>query len=277
MTKTLLRLGAPAAVLLVLMAAAGCGSGTAPSPSASASKTAAPVRAPAPPPAPKNAACYRLTMKQEVAPTSSAAATPCSRTHTSETYFVGQLDTQVDGHLVAVDSDRVGAQVASTCRDRLDSFLGGSADDARLSMVHPVWFTPSVGQSDKGANWFRCDAVVTAGGNLTSRTQSLKGAMKSSKSRDGLSMCGTDAPDAKDFHRVPCAAHHSWRAIAVVPLKKGAYPGVKAAKSAGQTTCQNAAAHAAADPLSYQWGYEYPTKKDWDMDQQYGICWTKGS
>jgi hypothetical protein len=266
-------LGAALAAGLVL-AAAGCGS----HPTASAPPATTPPTAPAPPPAPKDGGCYTMTMKQAVAPTSSAPAKSCRSPHTTETYLVGTLDTLEGGHLLAVDSDRVAAQVATTCRDRLTPFLGGTPDQARLSMVRPVWFTPTVAQSDQGANWFRCDAVVVADSDsLATRTSSLKNALGHAGSRGALAMCGTDAPGAKDFHRVLCSARHSWRAIATVPLKGAHYPGVKVAKSAGQTRCEDAASAAAKDPLSFQWGYEWPTSEDWSLDQHYGICWTKGA
>ena len=40
---------------------------------------------------------------------------PCSERHTAQTIHVGRLDTVVDGHALAVDSDRVLHQLATTC------------------------------------------------------------------------------------------------------------------------------------------------------------------
>lgn len=264
-------LAAVAAVVLLL--GAGCGS----HPPTPAPTPTRPAAAPPPPAPPKVGTCYAMSMSQALAPTSSAHATPCSKKHTTETYYVGKLDTVVDGHLLAVDSDRVNAQVASTCRAKVGAFLGGTQDEMRLSMVRPTWFTPTVAQSDKGADWFRCDAfIVQSADSLVSRTGSLRHALAKSATRDQLSMCGTDAPAAKDFHRVLCSAKHSWRAVAVVPMKQGHYPGLHAAKAAAGSRCENAASAQAADPLSFQWGYEFPTAKDWAAGQTYGICWAKG-
>ena len=78
------------------------------------------------------------------------------------TFFVGDLDQTVDGHLLAVDSDLVQEQVAEQCPPRLDGFIGGSTEDRRLSMLRPVWFTPTIEESDAGARWFRCDVVALA-------------------------------------------------------------------------------------------------------------------
>ena len=104
----------------------------------------------------------------------------------------------VDGHLLAVDSDRVQAQVADTCPKALAGFLGGEQADLRLSMIRPVWFTPSVAQSDRGADWYRCDVVVVAGDEeLAEPDASLEGALGTEAERDRYAMCGTSLPTMK--------------------------------------------------------------------------------
>lgn len=87
-------------------------------------------------------------------------------------------------------------------------------------------------------------------------------------------MCGTDRPTAADFQRVPCSAKHSWRAIAIVPLPAGAYPGAKAVQARGAAPCKNAGARVADDPLDYQWAYEGPDQAQWDAGQTFGRCWS---
>ncbi|HJQ05665.1 MAG TPA: septum formation family protein [Nocardioides sp.] len=259
-------------LLLAGVLLAGCGS-----PAAPVAAPTTPATAPAPPAAPAAHACYTMTMTQAVAPTSHANATSCSSAHTTETFYVGQLDTYVDGHLLAVDSDRVSAQVADTCRQRLGRFLGGTTAQTRLSMVRAVWFTPTVAESGQGANWFRCDAVAVADADsLSSLRSSLRGALKAPKRRAALAMCGTAAPGSAGFHRVQCGSPHTWRAIADVSIPGGRYPGRKVAKGAGKTRCADAAGAAASNPLSFQWSYEWPTAADWSLDQHYGICWFKG-
>ena len=58
----------------------------------------------------------------------------CAAPHTSQTYAVGQLRTTVDGHLVAVDSERVRQQVARVCPRKLAGFLG-APDEALLTQM----------------------------------------------------------------------------------------------------------------------------------------------
>lgn len=235
-----------------------------------ASQTTAP--APAPPPA--VGACYDLAFDAAVAPTSDVEPTDCARPHTSETVAVGTIDAVVGGHLLAVDSEHVQEQVASACPQQLIKYVGGTPRNLRLSMIRPTWYTPTVEQSDEGADWYRCDAVVLAGADqLAKVTGSLKGALRRARPRPQHAMCGTAAPDAKDFRRVPCSAKHSWRAIDVVTFKDGAYPGLKKVRAAGRARCEDAGADVAEDPLDFKWGYEWPTKAQWDTGQTYGRCW----
>lgn len=243
-------------------------------PTTSTSVPSTPPTAAPPPKAPETGACYRLGFRQALAPTSSRTPSDCAAEHTSETYAVGRLDTIVGGHLVAVDSDRAQAQVAEACPQAISEFLGGDLPALRLSMIRPVWFTPTVAQSDRGADWYRCDAVVVAGDQtLADVTGSLEGVLDRPLLRGRYAMCGTAAPDARTFERVICSVEHSWRAIDVVSFPPGAYPGVEAAAQRGQNQCENAGLDAAEDPLDFEWGYEWPTAEQWEMGQTFGRCW----
>jgi Septum formation len=243
--------------------------------------------APAPPtatpvPPPEDRACYRLAYDEAVAPTADQEPVDCQTRHTSMTFAVGRLDTVVDGHLLAVDADRVQAKVAAACPERLASFIGGTRGDRRLSMLRAVWFTPSVDESDSGASWFRCDVVALAAEDeLAPLTGRLAGVLDDPAGRDRYGMCGTAQPGTKGFERVVCSTDHTWRAIAVVPLaggesrgeNQGDYPGTDRVRQAGEDPCRDAGAAVAESTLDYQWGYEWPTAEQWQAGQHYGRCW----
>jgi hypothetical protein len=238
------------------------------------SATPSPSAAAALPKPPRERACYRLDYDEAVAPTVDVAATPCTRKHTSTTFAVGALDAVVDGHLLAVDSRRVRNQVAQTCPERFSTFIGGTEDDRRLSMLRPVWFTPTVEQSDAGESWFRCDAVALAADErLAPLSDDLEGVLDEADGRDRYAMCGTASPGTPDFERVICSADHSWRAVATVPFDDGRYPGVDQVRAAGDGPCKDAGASAADGALDYKWGYEWPTAEQWRAGQRYGLCW----
>ena len=279
--RRLLRSVAPlvtAAVLALAGCSGGGGSSSAPEPSSSATK-ASPTASPSPThaspaPSPRAKACYRLTYDAAVAPTTEAHPVACGKDHTAVTFLVGHVDAAVDGHLLAVDSRRVQRQVATTCPQRLASYVGGTADDLALSMLRAVWFTPTVEQSDAGQDWFRCDLIaVAADGRLAPLGPRMAGVLGTAEGRDRFGMCGTAEPGASDFARVVCSHAHSWRAVRVVHFADADYPGAAAVRAAGQGPCQDAGRAAASDSLDFRWGYEWPTRGQWRGGQHHGLCW----
>jgi len=278
--RRLLPLAAPlvTAAVLALAGCSGGGSSSAPSPTPSptarpTSASASPTHA-APAPSPREKACYRLSYDAAVAPTSDARPLPCSKPHTAVTFSVGRVDAVVGGHLLAVDSDHVQQQVAAACPRRLASYVGGSADDLRLSMLRAVWFTPTVEQSDAGQDWFRCDLIaLAADGRLAPLAPRMAGVLGTSAGRDRFGLCGTAEPGAADFARVVCSGTHTWRAVRVVHISGSDYPGPGAARAAGQGPCQDAGRAAASDALDFRWGYQWPTRAQWRDGQHYGLCW----
>ncbi|MCD4527177.1 septum formation family protein [Nocardioides sp. cx-173] len=260
-----------AVVALLLALSAGCSGdetdpGADPTPTPKATATAVP--------GPAQGACYQMTFEAALAATSQAQKVACSEEHTAMTYLVGRLDTLVDGHLLAVDSDRVLADIAATCQRRLGGLVGGTRDDVRLSMLRPVWFTPTLAQADAGASWYRCDVIAVAGQDrLAPLTGRLAGVLDTPQGRNRWGMCGTAQPDSPDFERVLCSAPHSWRAIRIVDLGSGRYPGAAVVRERGQAPCEDAGREVADDALNYQWGYEWPTREQWQAGQTYGRCW----
>lgn len=271
------------AATLVLVVATGCsgddddsGGGA----TSSATPTTTPTSTPTPPPsaiavpAPEDDACYALSYDEAVAPTVTADPVPCARRHSAETYAVGTIANVVDGHLLAVDSERVQADVARACPAGLGAAVGGTVDDLRLSMLRAVWFTPTVEQSDAGADWYRCDVVALAGTErLAPGRGSLRGVLDTPEGRDAYGMCGTAGPDDPDFERVRCSDAHSWRAFSVIDLAGTSYPGRAAITEAGEQPCNDAAGDLADDPLDYEWGFEGPDEEQWDAGQTFVRCW----
>ena len=265
------RLLAGVVALAGLLVLAGCGGSG--KPAAPVSSAPPPVASPVPRPAASG--CHQLTYDDALTayPPTNDTSVPCSRSHTSQTYAVGALDTLVGGHLVAVDSDRVRAQLAQRCPAALRAYVGGDQEALRLSMLHAIWFRPTVEQAAQGADWYRCDVVALTGDQqLATLTGSLRGVLGSARAGD-WAMCGTAQPGTTGFRRVPCGEAHTWKALSTVSLPTGGYPGEAAVKAAGQKPCQHAGQSVAKDALDYKWGYEWPTADQWANGQTYGICW----
>lgn len=232
-----------------------------------------PVSMPEPPP---RGACYRMTLTEALAPTNEQPSTPCRRPHTTETYHVGRLVTVVDGHLLAVDSDRAQRAVAAACPRRLPRFLGGTAEQLRLTVLRPVWFTPTLPESDAGADWYRCDVAALADSEtLLESVGSLRGVLRRPAARARLGLCGTGQPGSSSFARVACGESHAWRAVATYDVAGAAYPGTGALEAQG-ASCKKTVGERAEDPLNYRWAFDYPTPAQWQAGQRYGVCWAPG-
>jgi putative regulator of septum formation len=279
--------------LAAVLTAAGCSSGgdedpvaegsSSPSPSAT---TAAPVAAPA---APAVGTCYRISYDEAVAPTNADAAVPCVKGHTSQTFAVGELDLVANGHLLAVDSEAVRTQVAKRCPHQLAAYTGATPDQLKLSMLRPVWFTPTIEESDAGAGWYRCDVIaVTGEAKVAKIDRDISQALAKPAAREEYAMCGTAQPGTAAFTHVLCREAHTWKAISVLDLadqatkgsvkgsvagQAGGYPGVAVVRKAGETVCADEARAIATDALDYEWGYEWPTKDQWAAGQTFGRCW----
>ena len=248
---------------------------TSPSSASSPSSSAAApsIALPAPPPPD---ACYWLTPPQLTQATNGSAPVSCRGPHTARTIFVGRLDTVVDGHAVAVDSARVQRQLATTCPRRLAAYVGGSPATRALSRFNVVWYSPSLDQSDRGADWFRCDLIAFGRGQLLAElpAATLRGVLQRPAALADYGLCGTAAPGAPGFERVICGRPHSWRALSTVPLAGGrSYPGVATVRRAGDADCRARARAQASDSLKFSYGWEWPTGDQWRAGQHYGYCW----
>ncbi|HET6153105.1 MAG TPA: septum formation family protein [Marmoricola sp.] len=267
-------LGALAVPILASGLLAGCGGNNDPTGAGSAQ----PSVAPDPPKPPAVSACYNLTVAAALKETASSAAVPCDSRHTSLTVAVGTFDPLRAGHLLAIGSAQVQQQIAAACRRQVDTYVGGSTENQRLSQVQAVWYSPTAAQGDAGALWYRCDLVISAGGTgadggfvaLPTRTRRL---LEPHGALDRYGTCGTAAPGAPGFGRVPCAEHHTWRAKATIALPASTRYLAKPAGSKAESACRDVASQRAPDILKLRWTFEWPTQAQWAGGQRYGLCW----
>ncbi len=268
------------AVVAVLLGLAGCSSPTetpTADPSTPSSSPPSTTAAPAVvPKAPEEGACYRLGLDQLAKPTNRSKPVACTGEHTAQTIHVGRLKTVVDGHALAVDSDAVQEQLATTCPQALADYVGGTEQERALSRLEVVWFSPTLGQADRGANWFRCDVVGFGTGNTLldlPPSAGLEQALDQPEGRDRFGLCGTAEPGEEDFVRVVCARPHTWRAIATIPMGTTKYPGVDVARDFGDDACRTRVREREGFTLTLRYGWEWPTAAQWRAGQRYGYCW----
>lgn len=224
---------------------------------------------------PRDGACYRIGFEEATAPTNDDRPVRCSGKHTAQTFFVGRLDTVVDGHLLAVDSRVAQEQVQAACPRQLDRLTGGTPRERRLSRLETVWFSPTLTQSDLGASWFRCDVVALGRGkSLAPLPGRLRGVLDRPGALDRVGLCGTAEPGSRGFERVICSRPHTWQAVTTIDIDAGPrYPGVGAVREAGEERCRDLVSEATGSPDEFRYGWEWPTREQWLAGQRYGFCW----
>jgi len=269
MTARARTLAALAAIAALAMLLSGCSKSP-------ASPASAPPTPSAPPPAappPTAGSCHQLGYAAAMKPTGGGHQVACGRAHTAITYYVGSYQPVQDGHLLAVDSSHVQAQLAARCPRLLAGYLGGAQEDLRLSRLEAVWFGPTLTQAERGAHWFRCDVVAPqSDSTLGPLPRSLKQVLADSTGRDRWGICGTTSPSRKSFQRVGCDQKHGWRAIKSVDIASRRYL-ARSATSAGNTACKDAASSRAGGALTYTWSFQWPSRVQWDSGRRYGYCW----
>ena len=247
------------------------GTPSSPSQSQTPSETPTETVPPDPGPTPKVGECHALSFRQAVAVVGRTEPVACRRKHTSQTYFVGRLRLETPaGSTRRVDSDAAQRQARTTCLARLPRHLGVAPRELRLTMAQAVWFTPSPGRAEAGADWFRCDVVGVAGPRtllqLPRRTNGWGDAPV-------LAMCATAAPGTAAFRRVGCGTKHAWVAVATVDIPGRKLPARAAIAQRMESPCGDVARGRADDPLDFTWTQESPTADQWEAGQRYGICW----
>lgn len=267
-------LRAAALSLALAVVSTGCSSEAPEKSDPSTSPSAVVSSAPPPPAAPKVGDCHRLTFEEATAPVESRPQVRCSSPHTAVTIKVGRIDALADGHLLAVDSATVRAQIARACPPALEGFVGGDENTRRLSRFEVVWYSPSLEQAEAGADWYRCDVVaLRSEGELMTLPARMRGVLDRPGALDRFGTCGTSAPDRPSFERVACSERHNWRAVDTIDLPPGTRFQAQDAGAAADRECQDIAAARAGDSLRYTWSFEWPSRAAWDEGQRYGYCW----
>lgn len=257
------------AVLLTTIGLTGCGDTTAPKPQP-ASSTATTVKSSFP--TPKLGNCYLLDIAAASARATDDPPVSCQKKHTAITVKTGELKRVYQGHLLALDSATVQFWLSQTCTKAVAKWVGGDETKLNISMLRPIWFSPSLVETIQGANWYRCDVVsLTGSGKLELLTSDLKAALKNNLSEYGI--CSDQAPAENNSAKFPCKQAHTWRVISSVQLPADANYLDPGGKAVLDKICKDAAGAEASDPLNFRWAAEWPTKAAWDAGSRGGLCW----
>ncbi len=224
---------------------------------------------------PRPGECHTMTLSEVTATSAAGTSSDCAHRPTTITVAVGRL--AVKGSAVAPGSRAAQDLMRRTCQPRLASWLGTDPRGLRLSRLTAVWFLPTPEQLQAGARWFRCDVVgFDRGDHLIPlpAPHQLRGSLRGERGAARYALCGTAKPGDKRFRRVTCSMKHSWKAVSTVDLAGGkAYPGQKAVRERGDSTCSDRVRARSGNALTYDYGWEWPTAQQWRAGQHYGFCW----
>jgi hypothetical protein len=230
----------------------------------------------APPPPPKAGACYRLSVDDAQAASTNAEPVPCRQDHTARTAFVGKVSRLAGGNATP-DDPAVARKLSDDCRQRGLTFLGGDPVTQNLSRFVTVGFVPTASEIDAGAEWYRCDVVAFGNGERLLQLpfeRRLAGILDQGDALDTFGTCGTAAPGTDDFERVACSLPHSWRALTTIRVADSdRYPGAAEVRRSGDEECADQVEDQAGPTTEIQYGWEWPTRAQWDAGQRFGFCW----
>ena len=213
-------------------------------------------------------ACYRLTAAQLTKPTNASTPVPCrSAAHRPDDLrrHAGHRRRRPLGRRRL--GDRAEAAVARTCPRKLAAYVGGSATARDLSRFNVVWYSPTLEQSDQGADWFRCDLIAFAGQDqlapLPATRRGSSGVLGSAGALDELRPVRHRRPPARaGFQRVICGA----RPLLAGRSTRSACPAARATparptvRKAGDADCKDLAQARAGNALKFRYGWEWPTR-----------------
>ncbi len=232
----------------------------------------------APAPAPRSDTCHELTFGQIGRYANSSAPVPCTKPHTSYTFAVQQLPSEVAFKGVDIGNDAVQEKASLQCRSAYASYVGGSAAVRSLSRLSVTYFLPSQPDFDKGARWVRCDVIgLQSSRVLADLPVELKGFNTRDTALDEFGLCSQGDPGTTGTMLVMCSQDHTFRALSALRLGADgdAYPGESVAMTDGQKRCDKLVSDTLGVGGGYSYAWTYPSADDWANGQRFGFCWNK--
>ena len=225
--------------------------------------------------APTLGACRPLVPADIAEATNATETVDCDGEHTSQTYAVGDLPGEFDD--AAYDAPEVSEFAYATCTDQLAAFLGADVSLAMRTVVTWAWFRPSQEAWQKGARWYRCDAVggTEASDSLLPLPTTAEGLLQG-RPDDRWLVCVT-GPNVADSPKVPCSQKHDWRAVTTVKIGEpdDDYPGDRAVEVKTRQFCSDSVRAWLNYPPDFDYGYTWFHEPEWDAGNRRSICWAK--
>ena len=224
---------------------------------------------------PELGACRVLAPADITKSTNGTETVPCKEKHTAETFAVGTFPADVAGS--KVDDAALGGYVYPRCQKKFQEFLGGDESLVLRSTVTWAWFRPSEAAWEKGAHWWRCDAV--GGGEQSPSFVDLPTTAKGillGKPDDRWMVC-VNGPSVSGSDKIPCSQKHTWRAVTTIVLGKpdDPYPGDRVVEVRTRDYCSDSVGAWLNYPVDYDYGYTWFHEAEWKTGNRRSICWAQ--
>jgi Septum formation len=225
-------------------------------------------------PHPQEGDCHDLTAAQVQHPNDRNEIVRCRTPHTTQTYYVGTFDLSIIGDRTPETAD-VAEFVTPRCTRRFNRWVGGDRETRILARAHPVWFVPTPRDIQLGARWFRCDLVLTGvQDRLAELPRNTEGLLESSGALDEYGLCSRGSPERPRSTMVVCGRSHSWQAFDTLRVRSDSdrYPSRKDLRDA-RKKCRERARAELDFPLKWTYGWQAPTREQWQSGLEWGVCW----
>lgn len=254
----------PPVVVLTMLALAACTGAS------SGEQTGGPVVLEAP----ELGACRALTPDDVSQPDNASPVVDCAEQHTAETFAVGTFPKQLRSD---IEDRKLGAYVYKRCQRKFQTFLGGDESLVMRSTLTWAWFRPTPQAWDKGAYWWRCDAV--GGGEQSEAFVSLPETAKGillGKPDDRWMVC-VNGDTVAGSVKIPCSEPHNWRAISTIVLGQPGekYPGDQLVEVRTRDYCSGQVGAWLNYPVDYDYGFTWFHEAEWKAGNRRSICWAK--
>lgn len=225
--------------------------------------------------APRLGACRDLAPRDLALPSNATRSVSCREDHTAETFLVATFPESLRD--LEVTDDGLAAYASRACSARFATFVGTDESTALRSLLSYVWFRPSARAWDKGARWFRCDAVAgtQASTSLPDLPPTARGLL-AGRPDDRWLAC-VAAPTVQDAPRVPCSTEHRWRAVTTIKVGEETtpWPGTEVVAQRTRQFCDGSVRAWLDYPEEYDYGYTFFGPEAWAAGNRRSVCWAK--
>jgi hypothetical protein len=199
--------------------------------------------------------CHNYGQRVVKALSDNTRAVPCEGTHREVTVAVEMLPAGIRYR----QERRLLRAVGPACYRAFYAALGGDVATRDLSAYRLAWYAPTRAERAHGAHWVRCDLFLANGFRPQRLPNPLLG---SAPLPNSVARC------SRRLLTTVCSARHAFRAVAVLGVATGRYPGERRLNRMARRRCRGK-----VGSKVYRWAYPLPWQ--WRAGDNGIVCFTR--